>query len=46
MGAVGHDVVDPFLERLCQFLHRLHVGSNDSSMPIVEESLRMAFGLL
>ena len=27
MGAVGHDVIDPFLESLCQFLHRVHVCS-------------------
>jgi hypothetical protein len=45
-GAVGQDIIDPFRESLCQFLHRLHVCPNDSSMPIVEESLRMAFGLL
>ena len=46
MGAVGQDSIDPFLKSLCQFLHRIHVCPNDSSMPIVEESLRHAVDAL
>ena len=45
-GAVGQDIIDPFRESLCQFLHRLHVSPNDSSMLIVEESLRHAVDAL
>jgi hypothetical protein len=45
-GAVGQDIIDPFRESLCQFLHRLHVSPNDSSMPIVEKSLRHAVDVL
>jgi hypothetical protein len=45
-GAVGQDIIDPFRESLYQFLHRLHVSPNDSSMPIVEKSLRHAVEVL
>jgi hypothetical protein len=46
MGAVGHDIIDPFLESLCEFLQRFHGDLNDSSVSVIEESVRMAFGLL
>jgi hypothetical protein len=45
-GAAGQDIIDPFRESLCQFLHRIHVSMNDSSMPIVEESRRHAVDVL